>query len=170
MRIVFLCSGNTCRSPMAEGIFKKMIIEGDLSFADSNGNIEVSSAGFSTYSGEEIAEYAVYACRRHGIDLSDYRTTNISDIDFDNVDLVLTATVENREKIKKFYPDVNAYTIKEYSGLYEDLDSENPSNALDINDPSGGGLGDYVICYFKIKEALENILKTHKEFIKKVEK
>ena len=47
MRIVFLCSGNTCRSPMAEGIFKKMIIEGDLSFADSNGNIEVSSAGFS---------------------------------------------------------------------------------------------------------------------------
>ena len=170
MRIVFLCSGNTCRSPMAEGIFKKMIIEGDLSFADSNGNIEVSSAGFSTYSGEEIAEYAIYACKPHGIDLSDYRTTNIRDIDFNDVDLVLTATVENREKIKKFYPDVNAYTIKEYSGLYEDLDSENPSNALDINDPSGGGLGDYVICYFKIKEALENILKNHKEFIKKVEK
>ena len=57
-----------------------------------------------------------------------------------------------------------------YYGLYDDLDSGNPSDALDINDPSNGGLGDYVICYFEIREALENILRTHKEFIKKVEK
>ena len=71
------------------------------------------------------------------------------------MDLVLAATVENREKIKRFYPNINAHTIKEYSGCYSDLD---------IKDPSDGGLGDYVVCYFEIKEALEKILKTHSEF------
>ncbi len=157
MKIVFICSGNTCRSPMAEGIFKKMLYGDNLSLSDSKDRIDISSAGFSTYSGEEIDEYAIIVCRKHDIDLSDYKTTNIKDIDFNTVDLVLTATVDNRKKIKKFYPNLNAYTIKEYSGLYEDLD---------IKDPSDGGLGEYVVCFFEIKEALENILKTHDEFDK----
>lgn len=141
MRIVFLCSGNTSRSPMAEAIFKTMVQ-----------NADISSAGFSTESGENADEYARLVCMKHGIDLSSFKTTNISDIDFNGIDLVLTATIENREKIKKFYPDINAYTIKEYSGNYDDLD---------IIDPSDGGLGDYVVCYFEIKEALEKILETN---------
>lgn len=144
MRIIFLCSGNTSRSPMAEAIFKNMVK-----------GIEISSAGFSTYSGEKADEYAILVCRKHGIDLTGFRTTNISDVDFGTVDLALTATIANRDKIKKFYPNLNAYTIKEYSGFYDDLD---------INDPSDGGLGDYVVCYFEIKDALEKILEIHNEW------
>ena len=117
--------------------------------------IDVSSAGFSTFSGEKADEYAVIVCRKHGIDLSDFKTTNISDADFGNADLVLTATTSNRDKIRKFYPNINAYTIKECSGAYDDLD---------IEDPSSESLGDYVICYFEIKEALEKILELHKEW------
>ena len=144
MKLIFLCSGNTSRSPMAEGIFKNMV----------NG-IDVSSAGFSTFSGEKADEYAILVCRKHGIDLSDFKTTNISDADFGNADLVLTATASNRDKIRKLYLDINAYTIKEYGGVYDDLD---------IEDPSDGGLGDYVSCFFEIKEALEKILEIHEEW------
>lgn len=144
MKIVFICSGNTSRSPMAEGIFRKMVK-----------NADVSSAGFSTESGEKADEYARLVCKRHGIDLSGFRTTNISDIDFDDVDLVLAATAENRDKIKKFYPNLNAHTIREYGGCHDDVD---------IEDPSDGGLGDYVVCYFEIMQALERILENHSEF------
>ncbi|WP_407424579.1 hypothetical protein [Methanobrevibacter sp.] len=144
MKIVFLCSANTSRSPMAEGIFKKMVRD-----------VDVSSAGFLLGSGENADEYAILVCRKHGIDLADFKTTNVCDVDFGNVDLVLTATTSNRDKIRKLYPKVNAYTIKEYSGAYDDLD---------IKDPSSESLGDHVVCYFEIKEALEKILEIHKEW------
>lgn len=141
MKIVFLCSGNTCRSPMVEGIFRTMV-----------SGVEISSAGFSTCSGERAAENAILVCKKHDIDLSSFKTTNVADVDFENVDLVLTATASNKEKIKKFFPDLNAFTIKEFSGAYDERD---------IEDPSDGGLGDYVVCFFEIKEALERILEVH---------
>ena len=82
MKLVFICSGNTSRSPMAEGLFRKMV-----------GNVDVSSAGFSTQSGENADEYACLVCRKHGIDLSDFKTTNISDVDFNGVDLVFVLLI-----------------------------------------------------------------------------
>ena len=123
---------------MAEGIFKKM-----------TSDIEVSSAGFSTYSGENASQYAILTCKKHGIDLSDFKTTNISDVDFNEADLVLTATVAGRDKLKNLYPDINAFTIKEYGGGYDDLD---------IKDPSEDSLGEHVECFFEIYEALEKII------------
>ena len=143
MRILFICSGNTSRSPMAEGIFRQMVSD-----------VEISSAGFSTFSGERASRYAILACKKHGIDLSGFRTTNISDVDFNEIDLALTATESARDKIMRLYPNVEAYTIREYSGEYEDLD---------IKDPSEDSLGDHVVCFFEIKEALEKILEKHEE-------
>ena len=86
---------------------------------------------------------------KHGIDLSKFTTTNISDVNFDDGDLVLTATKSAKEKIKRLYPNIDAFTIKEYSGQYDDSD---------INDPSDDSLGEHVVRFFEIYEVLEKII------------
>ncbi len=59
MIITFICTGNTCRSPLAEGLFKKM-----------NNEHEVYSAGLSTVFGENVSENSVLAARDYGVDIS----------------------------------------------------------------------------------------------------
>ena len=110
-------------------------------------------------------------------------TTEINKIDYGgsipcfigrtiNPEYLKTQTVEADSTAN---PPVEAVT---YSSLKTQAETGRKINQLQMftnfeqvnRSVENGGLGDYVICYFKIKEALENILKTHKEFIKKVEK
>lgn len=139
MKILFVCTGNTCRSAMAEAIFRDLA---DLK------KFEISSAGLSTFSGDTANEKAEIVCDRHGIDLTRHRTTGVGDAKVNEMDLVLTATADHREKIKGLYPDVDVYTIKEYAGGYDDLD---------IADPINGDLQTYEECFLEIRDALEKV-------------
>ena len=66
MKILFVCTGNTCRSPMAEGIFRKMMQERGM-----EDKVLCQSAGLSAVDGDPVSENAVLACREIGVEPKD---------------------------------------------------------------------------------------------------
>lgn len=84
-RILFVCLGNTCRSPMAEGLFRRIAAERDL--IDS---VLIDSAGTGRWHvGEPPNGHAIAAMRQRGIDISDCRARQIADEDFTTFDLII---------------------------------------------------------------------------------
>ena len=71
-KIMFICSGNTCRSPLAEGLFKKYLQENNIT------DIEVSSAGVGAFPGDGVSINSILVASQRGIDISDHRARNIN--------------------------------------------------------------------------------------------
>ncbi|MCH5190582.1 MAG: ribosomal protein S18-alanine N-acetyltransferase [Oscillospiraceae bacterium] len=80
-KMLFVCSGNTCRSPMAEGLFKKYLSDNNIT------NIEVSSAGIAAFSGDTVSEGSVKAAKKRGVDISSHRARRINPEDILTTDL-----------------------------------------------------------------------------------
>ena len=68
MKVIFICTGNTCRSPMAKVLFRKLLQERGIDA------IEVDSAGLAGCSGDHASDYAVEVMRERGLDLRDHRS------------------------------------------------------------------------------------------------
>lgn len=125
MKILFVCTGNTCRSPMAEGVCKKLFPQ-----------YEVSSRGVNVFMPVSISENARLALSEDmGVDLSGHSSKQITEDDVKNADLVLTMTYNHRDFLKENYPQYagKIYTLMEYT---HGLD-------MDISDPYGGSLEIY---------------------------
>lgn len=137
--ILFVCTGNTCRSPMAQGICEKIA-------KDNNLNINVKSAGISTFSGLPVSENAIAVCKEIGVDISDLRTTFIGDINLDDFDRIFVMT--NSHKIQLLSAGVDS---KKVSVLAEDTGG--------ISDPYGGDLNIYRKCRDQIYKGIENSIK-----------
>lgn len=137
MKVMFVCTGNTCRSAMAEAIFKQMV----------GGDIEVYSSGIAATTGNPPSQNTIEVCNSHGIDISSHAATYFKDSDIEEMDLVLTASQLHTNKLKIYYPDLEIHTIREYAGEYP----------WDINDPFGGSLEAYDACFDEIYNALSKI-------------
>ena len=71
-KIMFICSGNTCRSPLAEGLFKKYLKENNIN------DIDVSSAGVGAFPGDAVSINSILVAVNRGVDISEHRARNIN--------------------------------------------------------------------------------------------
>ncbi len=104
--VVFVCTGNTCRSPMAAGLFARMLAQGALQGAgalEANA-VRISSAGVGAAPGQPASPLAIAACDPRGVDLRDHRSRPLTEEILARADLVLVMEAHHRDAITAHHP------------------------------------------------------------------
>jgi protein-tyrosine-phosphatase len=126
MRILFVCTGNTCRSPLAEALARRVIVERALS------DIDVSSAGTSAWDSAPASDGALLVGMERGLDLSQHRARTLTRELVRESDLILAMGPHHLERIEALGGSGHAYLLIEYASR--------GASARAVNDPIGGEL------------------------------
>jgi protein-tyrosine-phosphatase len=107
VRILFVCTGNTCRSPMAEGIFRHYLAKKLNCTVDESKQMgyKVLSAGVMERVGYPATSEAIEACAGKGIDISSHRSQTLSKSLIDNSDVIFGMTERHCSEVKNLSPD-----------------------------------------------------------------
>ncbi|MDD2509529.1 MAG: low molecular weight protein arginine phosphatase [Syntrophomonas sp.] len=145
-RILFACTGNTCRSPMAQALFSKIIRETQL-----DSDFEVLSAGIFAYPACPASPEAVEVLRQEEIDISQHLSLPLSDDLLEDAHLILSMTISQRNYLQEIFPLKRdcIFSLAEFAGLGE----------LDIIDPIGMGREAYLDTLQQLKTILPQVLK-----------
>ena len=150
-RILFVCLGNICRSPMAEGVFRKIAEERGLIPP-----LEVASAGTGSWHvGDPPDARAVAAAHSRGVDISRQRARQVHVDDFDRFDLLIAMDEANVETLRRAAPKHHHGKIKLFlefadgAGASEVPDpyyggTDGFGHALDLIEAASRGLSDYI--------------------------
>lgn len=146
--IIFVCTGNTCRSPMAEALMKKLLKENNIA------NVNVVSRGLSVFENSPASENSISVIKKYNIDLTSHRAKLLSPNEVQSFDLILTMSESHKNSIISIFPDIEnkVFTMYEFSfGKRED-----------ISDPFGGDIEVYEKCLDEIYMCVKQIVDKNK--------
>jgi len=144
--VLFVCTGNICRSPMAEGIFRAAVKD--------QPDIEVGSAGVAAGYGEPPSKHAVEVLRPWGVDISQLRSQPLTEALVREATHIFVMTRGHKEAIKMYFPEA---TEKTY--LLREFDDTARNGHIDVPDPIGLGIQAYFESRDTIKRAVPGILR-----------
>ena len=148
-RVLFVCTGNTCRSPMAEGIFRKASKENTLL-------VSLGSAGVAAYDGDRISPETAAELKRRGVTLNDFRSRSVTKQMLEGATHVFAMTESHLYSLTRSFPE---YADK--CCLVCDFLEINGESGMDVPDPIGMG----VQAYQQVGEVFEHAIPSLIDFI-----
>jgi len=152
--VLFVCMGNICRSPTAEGVFRHVVKQ-----AGMQDQIRIDSAGTHAYHiGESPDKRSQAVAKKNGVDLSTQIARKVQASDFDKFDYILAMDRSNLEDLKRLALNQEQ---KDKISLFMDY-ADNWDNT-EVPDPYYGGSNGFQNVFDMVKSASEGLLKEIKE-------
>ncbi|MGD8502796.1 MAG: low molecular weight protein arginine phosphatase, partial [Syntrophobacterales bacterium] len=143
--ILFVCTGNSCRSPLAEGLMKKLLSDSPIAGA------EIGSAGLTALPGSPASFNAVRVAQENSISLQEHRARQVTPELIDSADLILVMEPRHQQELLSRHPEASVKTLLlRHFARYG-------SQTRGINDPYGLNLEAYRFCFEDIKECIESL-------------
>ena len=145
MNIYFVCTGNTCRSPMAAALLAHKNVA----------NVTVKSAGVYAMEGQQMSQHAQATLAQRHI-LTSHVSSQVNETDVEWADVILTMTMRHKQLLVQFYPEAvhKIYTLNEYVF----------GQTADVMDPYGGDLATYEQTYEQLAKTIDKlVIKLQKE-------
>jgi protein-tyrosine-phosphatase len=145
-KILFVCTANVCRSPMAEHLFAREIDKANLPI-----KVESHSAGLSAMDGDKASQNSLDACEEIGVDISSHKSSGITRADLQEASAIFCMTESHRALINMYFDLPEGYPIFLMREFVENGSRELP-------DPYGQDIEVYRECRDRMLEAIPSLI------------